>query len=563
MLRRRRRGLLYGGIVALCVLPLLFVLVEILLDIYWPCPIELFHQRHAASEMFIDRHGDVLRVTANHSGERFLPIALRNVSPYVIDALVAAEDQRFYQHSGVDVYALSRALAINLLTGRRTSGASTVTMQLCRLIEPAQRSYWSKLKECFRARQWERHYDKDALLEQYLNYAPFGGTLRGIEAASLYWYGKSAADVYLLEAVSLIAMLPAPSRRRPDRAGHHIYCERILLRMLQQGLINGDTCAAARSELKGRHVASAHLWPFLAPHYCDQLVKQGGEKNSACLRRSDASTDRDEIAYPIHRGTLDLNLQQRCEQIINQHASHADGLALVLYGADGVEVMLGAADYQRSQFNAACAAHDAGSTLKPFLYGEALRLGVLRADQLVQDQQTQIAAYRPENYDRGYRSGIRLADALSQSRNVPAVQTVNRLGVDRFAALMQKMDLLGSDASPAGKLYCDAALGTNAVTPLALARAYHRYFCGEDWVGRDALLSYLNLRSPDQQLLGQASLYWKTGTSSGRRDAWSLIWDEERVLVLWMGRLAESSDVNCFGSGVCTDLSALLAAELF
>ncbi len=525
------------------------------LEVAWPYPSEQLAAR-PASRVFYAADGSLLRVTPTVDGERSLPVSLENVSPHVVDALIAAEDQRFRSHSGVDPAAIVRAALGNLAAGRVVSGASTLTMQVVRLVEPRPRDLAGKIAEALRARQLERLLSKDAILAAYLNRVPFGGTTRGIEAAAQRWYGKRARDLNLGEAAALVAMLPAPTARAPDLGSHadgdgltagalRLAAARreVLARMESHGVIN---VAARRAAASQPLPTARRLWPYRAPHACDLF---------AARSRS-----------PVTPTTIDVELQTRVEEVARSHDAVAvDGLAVVVLDRTSGELraMLGSRDYRTHPLNAATCRRSAGSTLKPFLYALALDAGIAGPEQLVRDTPIVFRDYAPRNFEGAYRGALTASDALATSRNLPAIRLLRDVGPERFADLLRTLGF----RLPRHAIHVDAALGTISVSPLELARAYQRLASPDEFPGlsqraRDQVIDALSGRTSEHTLPGAGPVAWKTGTSSGRRDAWCAGITAQHVIVVWLGRLDGTPDANLVGGRVAADLLAELAAAL-
>ncbi len=479
------------------------------------------------------------------AGERLLPVSYGEVSPHLIHALLAGEDGRFFSHGGVDLPAVLRAGWTDLLRGRIVSGASTLTMQVARIVEPGGPRLWRKAREVFRARELERLFSKEKILEFYLNYVPLGGTLRGFEAASRYWFGKGACALAPAEAAALVAMLPAPTRRRPDRNPRllRFFRDRILDRMREKGYLGGEEWLREKASPLG---AKAHPWPFLAPHFCDMILR---------LRRG-----------RVVRTGLDLGVQKKMEGAVRAfEGPGVDGLALVVLekGSGEIRAMVGSRDYRRIPLNACLCGRPAGSTWKPFLYALAFQEGIAGPDGLLPDTPMRIGNYVPANFDRRFLGAVRAGAALACSRNLPALRLLRVLGVDRFRDFLREVGL----QSRSGSLHLDLALGTESVTPLALARAWVR-FCDPasrlsvSWEARKMVLEALSSGSPDYGLLPPGAAAWKTGTSSNRRDAWTVGSAGRYVICVWLGNLDDRGDPDLVGADSAARLFARAAAAL-
>lgn len=531
----RVRRVVGYGLVALAA-----VLVgERALDLVAPFPLDTI-QRYGESRRVLARDGTLLRVEPTPRGERLIRVSLDEVSVHVEDALVAAEDERFFEHSGVDYAAAARALISNLRRGRIVSGASTLTMQVARLAQPHPRTLGHKLLEMWRARQIERRLDKTRILEAYLDMAPFGGTLRGIEAAARYWYGKPAKRLDAQEAATLVAMLPAPTRRAPNKrpALLRYHRDRVLHRMLVNGYLDP---AEYRKCVGSPITARRHDWPWRVPHFCDFITRR---------------TSRTEV-----RTGLEIGLQERIQDLVDACDRDADGVAVVVLdrASGGIQAMIGAYDWHESQWNAASSRRAAGSTLKPFLYALALELGVTGPDLAVSDARGRFGSYSPQNFDSTFLGRMRASEALVRSRNLPAVRLLRRVGTERFRDLLQRARL------PVGEraLHLDAALGTLAVAPFELAEAY-RLLASKGGLGlssraRREVLSAL-AEQPPSPALRPGVVAWKTGTSSGRCDAWSVGVTEDHVVVVWLGNLSGRGAPDLVGGRRATELMARVVA---
>jgi penicillin-binding protein 1C len=292
--------------------------------------------------------------------------------------------------------------------------------------------------------------------------------------------------------------------------------------------------------------AKAHAWPFLAVQASEHF-----------LARAEGT---------LVRTTLDAGLQHEVEDVV-EHASctQVSGVALVVVArADGALVaMAGSRRDHALGLDATRCERPAGSTLKPFLYALALERGALGGHGTLADTPVEIAGYRPSNFTRTFAGTITLEDALSESRNVPAVRLLRMVGVDAFRDQLARLGL----AVPESTLGLDAALGTVSVRPLELARAYALLSrddgpCRLAPADRAALLGALSLRSPDPRWVEAGRVAFKTGTSSDRRDAWTAAVTERHVVVAWLGDPGGRSEPGLVGARAASELVAPLVAAL-
>ncbi len=485
----------------------------------WPYPLAAL-QALPVSTVVTAADGTWLRVTTTPAGERVLPLRFGDCPEFVRQAVLASEDARFFAHTGVDVWALLRAGASNVGAGRVVSGASTLTMQVVRLVEPRPRTLWSKCVEVVRARQLERCLDKEAIASVWLTQVPMGGTLRGFEAAARHWFGRPLAQLGTHEVAALVAMVPAPSARAPHRRPELLRARRdaLLGRLAAIGAIAAaDAAAAAGRELgMGRRP-----WPWLAPHLC-----------AATLAPLPGT-----LRPPVLVTAASLALQQRLEQLAETEPVPGSGLAIVVLrrGDGALLALLGDRDPQ-APLDLSRRPRSAGSTLKPFLYALAHAQGGIGPQSLFDDLPRSYDDWQPANFDRRARGRTRAAEALATSSNLVAVRCLELVGTDAFAELLQRLGL-GTDRH---RLHLDAALGTDAVSPLALARAYWRFVQRPEAFGLSSASVEWTLAAMRRLPLvaGQSragDVAWKSGTSSGRRDAWCVGITAGVVVVVWLG----------------------------
>lgn len=513
--------------------------------------------RFPSSIVLTDRAGNPLRVKLGPGQVDCRPIYEANPDHWICKAVIAAEDRRFWTHPGVDLMAVLRAVTQNVTARRTVSGASTLSTQVIRMVERRPRTLWSKGIEAFRALQMETHLSKRDVLAQYLNRAPFGSNLAGIEAASDGYFGKRAQDLSLAEAALLAGLPQSPSRFRPDR--HFARAKKrqgyVLDRMAACGVISdAERDAAARQPLAVRRLSS----PFDAPHFCDYASALGRFEPGTCMVRT----------------TLDPDLQRIAERALRrQMDSLADagvqgGAVVVLDVADGsVRALAGSSDYfdagAKGQVNAALAARSAGSTLKPFVYALAFDSGIMSPHTTLADVPMQFPDYKPENFDSTFYGLVSARDALILSLNIPALQVEKNVGQARLYATLQDLGFTTINR-PASAYGLGLVLGNAEVRLLDLANAYaclarggtfqacrvfendapsappRRLFSPEAcWLISEALggeerAADATGHSADTRI---PPLAWKTGTSAGFRDAWTVAYNPRYVIGVWVGRM--------------------------
>lgn len=462
-----RRGLKWCALSALvlgCALAVWVVAV--------PFPEGALAPAEVTSLRLLDRQGGTLREVLSDREGRGRWLGLDAVSPHIVAATVHAEDKRFYDHPGFDPIAIGRSVVYNARRRRVVTGASTLTQQTVKLTlsQGKARTLGVKLEELVWAVRLELARSKEAILEQYLNRAPYGNQLFGVEAAARMYFDKPASKLSLAESALLAGLPQAPTSLNPytrlERAQKR---QRVILdAMLERGAISKDAHARAVSE--PLRLASRR-GSVRAPHFTDHVLK--------------ARLTPDEVARGGEvQTTLDGTLQRAVEGIVRARLEPLEargatqGAALVLDVATGeVLAWVGSRDYWSEAHGGAndgvLARRQPGSALKPFIYGVYMERGGTAADML-EDLPTQFATssgvYVPKNYDRRYRGPVSLRESLGSSLNVPAVQVLERLGVASMLTRLRAMGLsLDEDASHYG---LGLALGDGEVTLLELTGAY-------------------------------------------------------------------------------------------
>jgi penicillin-binding protein 1C len=536
----------------------LAALAVLYLAVCWvPFPeADLVH--YPASRLLTDRQGQPLRVWLGPRDLDCRPLYVPERGDWIAQAMVAAEDQRFWSHHGLDPLALLRAVKQNVTSWRRVSGASTLSTQVIRLVQPRRRHLWTKAVEAFRALQLEQRYDKAAILAQYLNRAPFGSNVVGIEAAARRYFGKGAADLSLAEA-SLLAGLPqSPSRLRPDR--HPARAKKrqqyVLDRMLACGFITaGDHADALAQPVAVR----PSPYPFRAPHFTELVDQLYGSRSAS-----------GEETASILRTTLDAGLQRVAEESLQRQAATlaaggiSGGAVVILDVKTGaVRALVGSPDYHArgaGQVNGALAARSAGSTLKPFAFARAVDRGLLTPQRMLADVPALYRDYKPENFDAGYRGLVSAREALVLSLNLPALDVEQRIGQPVFYDTLRALGLDTLD-QPAAHYGLGLVLGNGEVRLLDVVNAYAclarggearpvRVLEDAEWpAGRpifspEASWLITDILSGEERAMdttGHAAdvrlppLAWKTGTSAGFRDAWTVAYNPDYVIGVWIG----------------------------
>lgn len=413
------------------------------------------------STLVLARDGLILRGFLSADGKWRLPTSANEVDPLYRRMLIAAEDQRFETHFGVDPLAVARAVGQWIGHGHVVSGASTLTMQAVRLLERRKRTLWSKIEESGEALALDRRLGKDAILGIYLTLAPFGGNLEGARAASLAYFGKEPAHLTPAEAALLVAIPRSPERLRPDR--HPAAAERardaVLQRMAAAGVISPATLAEAAAEPVARQRIAL---PLDAPH----------------LARALHDADPREA---VVRTTLDLLLQHRVEALLRHEAAAFDAqatfAAIVVDNRDRrVIAYVGNAEFlstgRRGMIDMARAIRSPGSALKPFIYAMAFDRLIIHPETILDDQPRHFGDYAPTDFDGRFLGDVSAREALQYSLNVPAVAVLDRLGPGRFIAALAAAGIHLHLPQPASEPGLAVALGGDGISLVDLATLY-------------------------------------------------------------------------------------------
>jgi len=504
--------------------------------------------------VLIDRHGSVIHeLRVDPTGRRLDWVALADISPALARAVVAAEDRRFRDHGGVDWVALAGSTLRHVASGG-SRGASTISMQLAARLDAAatprgpRRTWSEKLRQVSAALALERSWSKDEILEAYLNLITFRGELQGIAAVSRGLFDKDPSGLGEAESLLLASLIPS------SRSTAEAVARRAARLAERTGSASGaEEIAALAAEVLGRPYR-VRPQVALAPHVARMLLA-GGE-----VRRAQCTLDGELQAFV--QEALNRQLAQLAERNVR------DGAALVVDNATG-EILAYAANQgitsSAPHVDGIRAPRQAGSTLKPFLYGLAIEKRFLTAASILEDAPLQIPAegglYVPENYDREFLGPVSLRTALSASLNIPAVRTLMLVTPEAFVERLRAlgMESLDREADYYGH---SLALGSADVTLYELVNAYRTLASGGRWgrlkidaggaaentvpvMDRRAALivsSILSDREARSATFGLenplATRFWtavKTGTSKDMRDNWCVGYSERYTVGVWVG----------------------------
>ncbi|MDX2061191.1 MAG: penicillin-binding protein 1C [Gemmatimonadales bacterium] len=422
------------------------------------------------------RDGAVLRATRTDAGSRQRWHPLASLDPDLLVAFVAAEDRRFWDHPGIDPLAVARAVRQNLGGRRIVSGASTIPMQLARLLRGTPRTWGGKLEQLAWAVRLDLHLSKQDLLEQYLNRVPLGQGAVGVDAAARLYFGTSAADLSLGQAAALAGLAHAPSRDNPLVSLPAAARRRdlVLDRLARARTALAEDIARARAEpVLGGGAGSQ----FRAPHFTSWLLRRADSLRTA-------SGARTSLDLPLQRA-LEAEVRHAVGQLRSYGAEQAAVVALANRTGE-ILAWVGSADFfgpESGQVDMVVSARQPGSTLKPFLYGLAFDRGWTPASVLADVATvypTATGPYAPKNYDRRYRGPVRIREALGSSYNVPAVELASKLGVAPVLGVLHRAGFASLDRRP-DHYGLGLALGNGEVTLLELANGYRALANGGVW----------------------------------------------------------------------------------
>ena len=535
------------------------------------------------STVVTDNKGEVIHAFLTHDQQWRMKTDLTEISPLLRKTIIEKEDKYFYYHPGVNPVAMLRALGRNILSLRRTSGASTITMQVARELEPRRRTYWNKLVEVFRAFQLEWKYSKDQILQLYLNKAPYGGNIQGVKSASLLYFSKNPDHLSLAEITALSVIPNRPSTLVMGKHNDLIVAERNkwLRRWAKEGVF---TLKEIEDALAEPLMASRGVVPDLVPQLALKLKKSGRDV--------------------IHT-TIDLNTQLKIEKLVKDYSrslalNNIRNAAVIVLDNQTHRVVsyIGSADFHDSadggQVNGAASIRQPGSTLKPLLYGLCIDAGLLTPKMTIADVPVNFDGYAPENYDQKFNGYVTMDYALGHSLNIPAVKSLKALGKD---VLIRKLAACGFQQvdKDRNKLGLSMILGGCGATLEEMTGLYSIFANDGSWVRpvyttddtvtaplRNAWRPGVGGAPGGQRILSPAATFmindilsrvtrpdfpvnwtstvhlpkiaWKTGTSYGRRDAWSIGYNRRYTVGIWVGNFSGVGVPELSGANVATPL---------
>ncbi len=546
------------------------VIIVILLRLLLPKPI--LYEKYSFSSIVFDRNGKVLNLSLSMDDKYRLFTPRTEIPPEAIEALLLYEDRNFYYHPGVNPLSVARAI-YEMASGGRRQGASTITMQLARIVYQIDSSKLSgKFEQMLRAIQIEFFYSKDEILEAYFNLAPYGGNIEGIAAAARIYFDCAAQELNLPQILALTVIPQNPSKRALlNTAGQAQAKEaaKSLSTEWQQHSKTTDTFIDAAS------AADVYL-PKKAPHFVRAVLR----KTSGTIYT-----------------TLDGNYQRMTEEILHhfvmehQQQGINNAAALIVDAADmSVLAYVGSADFDNRQIlgqvDGTKALRSPGSALKPFIYAMALEKGIIHPRTMLKDVPRHYGVYTPENFDRSFFGLVNATDALVFSRNIPAVDLLLNIGEKNFHHLLERCGV--GKLKTADFYGLAAALGGIEVSMQNLAAMYAMLYNGgqfsqlrflrddkpkhEQLLSPEAAFLTLDMLSHNQAVDTKTSLFsprtkdypisWKTGTSYGFRDAWSVGVVGSYVIAVWVGNFDGTSNHAFIGRDIAAPLFFRLVRKI-
>lgn len=549
---------------------LAILVVALLLDALFP-----FRPEVPYSTQILAADGTVLHAFLSKDDKWRLQTEVAEITPLLRKTLIHKEDRYFNWHPGVNPLALGRAAVRNLFMGRRTSGASTITMQVVRLLHPRERTYGSKMIEIVRALQLELHYSKTEILQLYLNLVPYGGNIEGIKAASLLYFGKPPQLLSLAEITALSIVPNRPSSLRPDnRSANLLTARNLWLRRFEaENLFEKNLIEDALLEPLDVRRRTA---PREIPHLALRLKA-------------------DFPGQPTIHTTIRPQKQRQTEELVKNYANrlrskniHNAAVLVVDNETGDVLAYVGSADfnnpYDGGQVDGVRAVRSPGSTLKPLLYATAFDRGLITPKTMLNDVPTNFGGYEPENFDQRFNGPVTVEFALANSLNVPAVKILQEMGTPVLVDQLKKAGFQ-TVRKQAEDLGLSMILGGCGVTLEEVTRLFAGFaHAGQVRPLRLGSSEILSKKTKDEggEIVSPGAAYlitevltqvtrpdlptnfantyhlpriaWKTGTSYGRRDAWSVGYNRRYTVGVWVGNFSGQGVPELSGAETATPL---------
>ncbi|MBI5857535.1 MAG: penicillin-binding protein 1C [Sphingobacteriales bacterium] len=528
------------------------------------------------STIITDNKGEIVNAYLTSDQKWRMKTELDEISPLLQKTIVAKEDRHFYSHPGVNIFAVIRAFFSNIFHWRRMSGASTITMQVAKMLEPGKRNIWSKFREMFRALQLEMRYSKKEILQLYLNLVPYGGNIEGVKAASLLYFNKNPDHLSLAEITALSIIPNKPGVMVPGRNNDFIVKERNrwLEKFAERNVFTKKEIEDALAEPL---TVTRGAVPHYIPHLSYKLKKQSGTSTSLSIIKTN----------------IDLNTQLKTEKLVEdyvrtQRLKNIKNAAVVIIDNRTHKVItyVGSSNFKDTtdggQVNGANAVRQPGSTLKPLLYAMCFDEGLLTPKTMVTDVAVNYDGYAPENYDEKFNGYVTIEYALEHSLNIPAVKSLRMLGLEKMIQKLSNCHFkqIQKDRRKLGLSLILGGCGTTLeeMTSLFSVFANNGRFISPAYIQSDStgsnrdgqtvlspaatfmineILSKVN--RPDFPINWTATermpkIAWKTGTSYGRKDAWSIGYNKNYTVGVWSGNFSGVGVADLSGANIATPL---------
>ena len=525
----------------------LMVAIFLILDQIYPLNLDALKKDEA--KILLDKNGEIINMKLSSDGiwrfhEQSFPNSLKQ-------CVILFEDRYFYYHFGVNFASIFRAFFHNIKSDNRI-GASTITMQVARMLEPGDRSYKNKIKEIFRAFQLELHFSKDEILNLYLNLAPYGGNIEGAKAASFFYFSKELNELSYAQAALLSTIPKNPNKNRLDRVSNiNALKNRVIKMLYKANLIDLSAFKRAQAE------------PFKNVRI--RAVVNAGDYANVAFKNQ------------ISKASLDLNLQKDMLKILKDamfslKAKNANNAAAVVIDNKKMSVVafIGSHDERaRDGKNSALnMKRNTGSTLKPFIYSLALDSGLITPNSKLIDTQIYLNEYVPKNFSNDFLGLVSAKDALNFSLNIPVINLDLKLKDNSLYELLEKVNLVDENKEFYGS---SIVLGSAEMSLIDLAHLYTIYanggvyrpleFAGKNYKNEDKNITLISPQSAylTAKMMSEASrsylknawqyaqntpkIAFKTGTSANSRDLYAIGVDEDYTIAVWVGNFnAEKTD---------------------
>ncbi len=577
----------------------LFLAIFLLLESLFP-----FKVATEYSTIIKDADGKLIHAYLNNEDRWRLPIEQNEITPKLEKAILYKEDRWFFYHFGVNPLAVLRATVRNLTTGRRTSGASTISMQVVRLLNPRKRSFGNKFLEMVQAIRLELNYSKKEILAIYLSITPYGSNIEGIKSASTLFFKKSPQLLSLAEIATLTIIPNRPSSLRLGENNAYILKERNrwLSALLGKNVFKDVEIKDALNE---QILAKRYEAPKLAPHFSNRLFQNNAGNsiiNSSLILAKQQKLEL--ITKNYVQRLIHLNIKNAAVMVINNKTNQ-------------VEAYIGSADFYNNidggQVDGIQAIRSPGSTLKPLLYATAFDQGLVTPKTIINDVPTNFSGFEPENFDQQFHGKVTMEYALANSLNIPAVKTLKEVSTPVFVEQLKKVDFkaVKKNSSKLGLSLILGGCGTNLeeLTTLFSAFANKGVFTKPSFYKNEFAdaASLLNFQRPEnispkgtaslitmgfnpltisssesQQIITEEAGYiitkilnqvtrpdlpnnydytyrmpkiaWKTGTSFGKKDAWSIGYNAQYTVGVWVGNFSGEGVPELSGANIATPL---------